>query len=156
MKNRTIQNRVLCSVLLGVNLLVIWGNSLLPGSVSGEISGELAAMLSEALDVFGGNGELLLRKAAHFSEFACLGLLLGWLSALLGQRGIHRFTLPLLFGMLAAMTDETIQVFVPQRGPSVVDVWIDTAGVCVGIGLLILGQTVFRRKSNNTLEDNET
>ena len=154
MKNRTIQNRVLCSVLLGVNLLVIWGNSLLPGSVSGEISGELAAMLSEALDVFGGNGELLLRKAAHFSECACLGLLLGWLSALLGQRGIHRFTLPLLFGMLAAMTDETIQVFVPQRGSSVIDVWIDTAGAAVGIGIQIFGQTILHKRKSNHIGGN--
>ena len=154
MKNRTVRNRMLCSALLGVNLLVIWGNSLLPGSVSGEISGGLAAMLTQVLDVFGGCGELLLRKAAHFSEFACLGLLLGWLFQLLDQKGIHRFTLPLLFGILSALTDETIQVFVPQRGPSVIDVWIDTAGAAAGIGLLLFGQTIYHKRKSNYIGGN--
>lgn len=154
MRNRTFRNRVLCSLLLGVNLLVIWGNSLLPGSVSGQISGGLAAMLSLALEVFGGCGELLLRKAAHFSEFACLGLLLGWLFGLLGQKGIHRFTLPLLAGVLCALTDETIQAFVPQRGPSVTDVWIDTAGAAAGIGLLLFGQTIYHKRKSNHIGGN--
>ena len=154
MKNRTVRNRILCSVLLGVNLLVIWGNSLLPGSVSGEISGGLAALLTRILDVFGGNGELLLRKAAHFSEFACLGLLLGWLFGLLKQKGIHRFTLPLLVGILCAMTDEPIQVFVPQRGPSVIDVWIDTAGIAAGIGILLFGQTICHKRKTNHIGGN--
>ena len=91
----------------------------------------------------------MLRKAAHFSEFACLGLLLGWLFRLYGQKGIHQVTLPLLCGMLSALTDETIQVFVPQRGPSVIDVWIDTAGTAAGIGILLIGQTILQKRKTN-------
>ena len=123
----------LCAGLVVLNLLFIWGNSLLTGEASGEISGGIMAWLLEMLGSLGSFSELLLRKLGHFSEFACLGLLLGWLFRLLGQKGIHRVTMPLLGGMMAACVDETIQVFIPGRGPSVIDVWIDTAGVCAGI-----------------------
>ena len=102
-------------------------------------------------DCFGGEipgGEFLIRKLAHFSEFACLGLLLTWLFSLLSQSGIHGFTMPLLCGVLAALTDETIQVLTPERGPSVIDVWIDTAGVTTGILVLLLILGLRKKKTH--------
>lgn len=142
MKRRKI---TLCACLLAANLALIWGNSLLSGDTSGEISGGFLAMLTQWLGQLPLT-ELVLRKMGHFSEFACLGLLLGWLWRLLGQRGFHRFTMPLLCGMAAACTDETIQVFVPGRGPSVLDVWIDVAGVCAGIIVYQIGYHIVSKK----------
>ena len=82
---------------------------------------------------------------------ACLlGFLLTWFFLIQGQRGIHRVTMPLLFALLTAVTDETIQTFSLERYPSVMDVWIDTAGACVGIAaLLVLHSLItllFKRK----------
>lgn len=134
------------SVLIALNLCFIWGNSLLPGDESGEISNKLLLWLKDTFPFLMGMGEYLLRKLGHFSEFACLGFLLANLFRLLGERGIHCVSSPLLCGMLAAAVDETIQVFVPERGPSVIDVWIDTSGVCVGILLLLVGYAVLQRK----------
>ena len=51
-----------------------------------------------------------------------------------------------LFGALAACMDETIQRFVPDRGPAIKDVLIDTAGVCVGVGILCLYVICKKRK----------
>ncbi len=116
----------------------IWGNSLLSGEESGQISGGLLRWLKSVLPFLKGMPELLLRKLGHFSEFAALGFLLCWLFRLGGQQGVHRFSVPLLCGMLAANIDETIQVFRPGRGPSVIDVWIDVAGVCAGIAVFFL------------------
>ena len=103
----------LATALLIVNLAFIWGNSLLPG----ELSGALSQWLKELLH-FGGEdpstGHGLLRKIAHFTEFACLGACLSWLLGMLKKSK----WLPLLFGFLAACLDETIQVFVPDRGDS--------------------------------------
>ena len=142
--------RILCACLVTANLLFIWGNSLLPGSVSGDMSSGVLAYLEEILGQYCHIGEFFLRKLAHFSEFACLGLLLAWLFRLLRQRGFHRFTLPLLCGMIAACADETIQIFSPQRGPSVIDVWIDTAGVATGALVLLLGHYLFAKyRSHN-------
>ena len=42
---RTKRRMTLCSVLLLCNLVFIWGNSLLPAEVSGQISGTLKALL---------------------------------------------------------------------------------------------------------------
>ena len=130
----------LCIVLLTVNLIFIWGNSLLPG----ELSGALSQWLKELLH-FGGDdpsaGHGLLRKLAHFAEFACLGACLSWLFGMLRKNP----WLPLVFGFLAACLDETIQIFVPDRGPAIRDVLIDTAGVCLGLAALLLGHTIYKK-----------
>ena len=81
---RTKRRMTLCTVLLICSLVFIWGNSLLPAEVSGQISGSLKALLDglftpgEAAP----SGDGLLRKCAHFAEFSALGLLLGWLSGI--------------------------------------------------------------------------
>ena len=145
--------KILCIALLTLWLCVIWGNSALPGEVSGEISGGVLDWVNDhcGTHITG----FAVRKLAHFTEFAVLGLLLSWLGILCSQKGIHRVALPLLGGMLAACTDETIQVFVPERGPSVVDVWIDTAGALCGILALLALCAIFgKRKLRKTpLED---
>ena len=135
----------LCTVLLLCNLAFIWGNSLLPAEVSGQISGTLKALLDglftpgEATP----SGDGLLRKFAHFAEFGALGLLLGWLFGMLGKKSLPAFAL----GVAAACIDETIQIFVPGRGPGIRDVCIDSCGVAVGMLLLHLGYAYWKRRS---------
>lgn len=133
---------VLWAALLAMNLAFIWGNSALSGDVSGDISGGLLAALIRMFPFLETMKELILRKLGHFSEFACLGLLLTWGAVLLGERGFHRITLPLLVGVLIACADETIQIFSPGRASSLLDVWIDVSGVCTGILLLLLGKMI--------------
>ena len=134
----------LCITLLVCNLIFIWGNSLLPGEVSGAFSDWVKSVLSRLF--FGGPtpsaGRGLLRKIAHFSEFAALGMCLAWLHGML-QIGKIR---PFFWGVLAAAVDETIQVFVPDRGPSIRDVCIDSAGVLTGIILLWMGHNYLQKK----------
>jgi len=134
----------LCTGLIAANLLFIWGNSLLPGEVSGEISDAvkefLAAMLpGDGLESSGGG--FLIRKLAHFTEFACLGGLMAWRAVMLQKQ--LRWALP--WGVAAACVDETIQRFTPGRGPSPVDVLIDSSGVAVGILLFHLGHHYFKK-----------
>ena len=124
------------TALLMVNLAVIWGNSLLPGEISGAISGfvrDLIAMLLPG-DGAPGEGHGLLRKLAHFTEFASLGAILTWLTVLLNKPA----PLALAAGFAAACIDETIQMFVPDRGPAFTDVLIDTSGVLTGLLLFLL------------------
>jgi VanZ family protein len=149
---KTNRRLCLCVALIAINVLFIWGNSCLPGSVSGAISHWVRNVLSflfpgGASDPDSGHG--LVRKLAHFTEFACLGALFTWLFGMLSK--------PLLIalpcGFLVACVDETIQRFVPDRGPAFKDVLIDTSGVLVGIGLLILGYTIRKRQAKQYLED---
>lgn len=138
------KRNALCCALIALNLALIWGNSTLPGGVSMELSDGFLALLSQGLPALAVIGSILIRKLAHFSEFACLGLLLGWL--LSPEGGFRGFAAPALLGTLAACVDETIQRFVPGRESSLIDVWIDIFGVCAGILLLRLGYCCIRRR----------
>ena len=129
------RGKFLLAALICLVLCFIWGNSMLSGEESGAVSGGLLSWMTENFPRMRWLPERLLRKFGHFSEFAVLGFLLGWFFLRQGQRGLHRLTVPLLFGMTAALTDETIQSFSPGRSPQVTDVWIDTAGVCAGIAV---------------------
>ena len=141
------KKRTFCTVLLMLNLAFIWGNSLVTGEDSGNLSGGILAWVNSFLGLDEAGAALLhhlIRKAAHFTEFACLGALLTWNSLLRGEK--HRALLPALLGMAAAVVDESIQLFTPDRGPSLTDVWIDTSGVVTGMMLLLLGHHLMKKK----------
>lgn len=148
----------LCTVLIICNVIFIWGNSLLPGSISGTISGWISDLIHILLPSSGGSSGArhgLLRKLAHFTEFCTLGALLVWQ---LRMRGVPRwagYVLPLLGGFLVACGDETIQRFVPDRGPSLKDVGIDTLGAALGIVLITLIQFMRKRIKTIKLEENQ-
>ena len=156
MIQRTNRRLALCITLLCLNLAFIWGNSLLPGEVSGAFSQWVKDLLTQILhlpatDEEQGHG--LLRKLAHFTEFACLGAVLSCFVRMLRTKLSEHLALPLLGGFLAAFTDETIQCFVPDRGPGILDVGIDTLGVSLGIGIVCL---VLHTKEKKSLKRNQT
>ena len=149
---RTDKRLRLCVTLLICNLIFIWGNSLLPGEVSGAFSDWVKSILAR---LFSGSAQApvgggLLRKIAHFTEFTALGMCLAWLYGML-QKGNMQ---PFLWGVLAAAVDETIQYFVPDRGPSIRDVCIDASGVLTGMILLWIGyHSLKKRATKLSLED---
>lgn len=132
------KSRVCWAVGLTVCLLAfIWGNSAMPGETSGQLSGwvgQLVQKLFPFLHLDTPEGKHLVRKLAHFSEFAALGCCLGWLLGMLEKRlwGLAAFGC----GVAAACVDEVIQIFSPGRYCSIVDVGIDSGGVLTGIGVL--------------------
>lgn len=83
---------------------------------------------------------LVIRKGAHFSEYALLGFFL-----MLHIRQLQKKTrvcLPWLWswgiGTLYAVSDEIHQGFVGGRCPAVTDVLIDSCGVIAGTALALL------------------
>ena len=72
-----------------------------------------------------GTWDLVLRKAAHMTEFAILGLLL--------LRALGRETVAFAAGVAYAVTDEVHQHFVEGRFASPFDVLIDATGVAIGV-----------------------
>ena len=82
---------------------------------------------------------LIIRKLAHLTEFACLAALISWDLGMVKEKRVHQILLAVLLAMAAALVDETIQLFAPDRGPSLVDVWIDTLGAVLGTTALQLG-----------------
>lgn len=170
-----------CSLLLCTNIVFIWGNSMLSGTVSGQISQTVMEIAGKILssplfekvsvhlidffnELLGTTipnedvGQHLLRKMAHFTEFCWLGVTLTWFFLILEQKGIHSFAMPLLGGMTVACIDETIQLYTPGRAASLVDVWIDVCGVVIGIMILLIGHYVitFRKRRKKVISEETT
>jgi VanZ family protein len=72
--------------------------------------------------------DTVLRKGAHMTEYAILGLLL--------LRAMGRELPALALGIGYAITDEIHQHFVSGRHASPIDVLIDTIGLVIGIFLV--------------------
>jgi VanZ family protein len=72
-----------------------------------------------------GGWDLLLRKLAHTTEYAILGLLLA--------RAVRNPTLAVGLGVLYAVGDELHQTTVAGRHGSPLDVAIDAVGVTLGV-----------------------
>lgn len=144
---RTPKKLRVCIALLVCNVVFIWGNSMLPAHISAAISGFVRDIVSVFFGGGGGGeavfGEGILRKIAHFIEFACLGALFCWLFSMLGQHRLYA----LGCGFLVACVDETIQCLVPGRGPRITDVLLDSVGVACGMAALLAGYTIYQRRS---------
>lgn len=125
-------------------MALIFFMSAMPGDVSGEQSGTIVDLLLGALETAGvaqeaidpAMLELLLRKGAHMTEYAVLFVLFFRALRLSGAR--HPGLTALLMSAAYAATDEFHQMFSEGRGPSPVDVLIDTAGAGGGWGVLTL------------------
>ncbi|MBR3289332.1 MAG: VanZ family protein [Clostridia bacterium] len=90
---------------------------------------------------------LVVRKAAHATEYAALGFFLQLhVTAWRRRRGRGaRWIWTLAAGLLYAITDELHQGFVADRAPRIADVAIDTAGVLAGIAVCGLVLWIVRR-----------
>lgn len=79
----------------------------------------------------------IIRKNAHFLAYMVLGILVLNAFRRSGIYGYKSIGLALLISVLYAVSDEIHQFFVPGRGPGVWDVFIDSVGVIVGIGVYL-------------------
>lgn len=129
---------------------VIFMMSAMPGDASAETSGMLVRLLTGALSFFLGEEavaavsidtiHLLIRKGAHMAEYAVLFLL--YRRALKIEGAKRPCLLALMLCAIYASTDELHQAFVADRGPSVVDVGIDT----LGAGIAWILTSIIKRK----------
>lgn len=156
-KKRTVIT-VLAAILLLALYMLIFGFS----AQDGERSGSLSQMISEKCvellnNLSGGNWtedfmreladyfEHPLRKLAHFSEYACMGILLYILWSQWIRRGRKLYLLIVLWIFCSAGLDEFHQLFVPGRWGSFWDVLLDTCGgafgmlLCIAAGRLVAG-----------------
>ena len=90
-----------------------------------------------------------IRKVAHFGIFMLLGFCM--YNAFLKSFNLH-FTINMLLSFLScvlyAISDEWHQNYVEERGPSPMDVLIDSLGAIIGILLLWIFNFVYSRILN--------
>lgn len=125
-------------LLLGTVLLIcfIFGRSMMPFDASSAESGSVVDMLGGVLSMLGINEQdasHVVRKAAHFTEFCVLGVLLTLTAWKNGKKNLrpHIFTV-LFFSLAVPVCDEAIQYLSPGRSPEVADVLLDFSGAFTG------------------------
>ena len=141
--------RWLLPALIGLTTLGIWGLSLRSAGDSSAQSNALALPLAGAAEAKGEWLSILMmivRKLAHFGEFAVLGLL--W--SLYGQRRPLR--LAWLYGLPVAVIDELLQYLAPGRAPGFWDAALDYCGYFCGFALVLAVLEWRRNRKNRKVE----
>ncbi len=114
------------------------------------------AFVSSVSDSFDSDDEMIkliveksvyiVRKSAHFIEYALLGVLLASVCTSY-YAGIGKTCLiSQLCGGLYAVSDELHQYFVPGRSCQLSDVVLDWVGVFTGICIVVLTVSIYKRK----------
>ncbi|MBR1623227.1 MAG: VanZ family protein [Pseudobutyrivibrio sp.] len=129
------KKKVILRILIILWLCIIWGHSMQPAAVSDGESGKFLAILSKIFPYLldNENGMFIVRKAAHFTEYLILGILLAMDFSMSVRGAIQRFITPTFTGLAVAFIDETIQIFVDGRSGEIRDMWIDFGGVALGV-----------------------
>ena len=145
-----IVGRVVFTVALIACIWFIFSNSMAVATVSTGSSGRVLAWMRIILRRLGQPGLAehltmhIVRKLAHFCEYTLEGFLLMLCMRVYTRRYVRHISVPMLGGVLTAMADETIQIYSPGRSSQVTDVWLDSAGVLVGILIALVFMALCR------------
>ncbi|SJZ38141.1 VanZ family protein [Anaerorhabdus furcosa] len=130
-----------CWVLVILMICFIFMNSLTPAVSSKALSSDITNIILNGFNSIHVQMDydflhLMIRKSAHFTEYAILGILIMYAvkTKPLFQSSVVNFTV----FFLVPITDELIQKFTPGRSCEIGDMFIDASGMIVGC-LLVLG-----------------
>ena len=139
------------AVLLLALYMLIFGFSAQDGEQSGSLSQMISEKCVEFINTLSGRHwsrvfmenlaeyfEHPIRKLAHFSEYACMGVLVFVILSQWLEREKRLYLINALWVFLSAAADEFHQYFVPGRYASFADVCLDTCGGIFGILLCLL------------------
>ena len=100
-------------------------------AMSGEVSSAQSKSVWEVLHtIWEDLSHENLRKIAHGVEYFILGALA--VSMFFNTKSF-KVAKPMLFSVLVAMGDETLQLYVDGRASEIMDIWMDFGGAVVGI-----------------------
>ena len=157
------KGQVAVSIVAAIFLVILYGAifsfSEQNGETSGHLSHEVTKWIVESWEKLCGGGwtedvknawikywEHPVRKLAHFSEYAVMGILVfliwnPWL-----QKGWKKNLLIIGWVFLSAALDEWHQTFVADRCGNFMDVLLDTSGGCFGLILCLFITWLCTRK----------
>lgn len=145
---RTMKIRIIFAVAVVLNAALIFFLSAQNGEKSAETSGllieRLFGDLFTKLEINLGDIAVfaaidhIIRKLAHFSEYALLGINLSVLISAFDKKIPFTAICAVTSSFLYACTDEFHQYFVPARSAQFTDVMIDTLGAAAGTAVFVL------------------
>lgn len=162
MSNHT--KRIIFAILILLNCIIIFYFSNQIADNSGKQSGRVVEMVLKLIPSINHMQEPdrttvietiitpIVRKMAHFSIYAMLGILtMNYMNTIEGKKMSKKAICALAFCVLYAITDEFHQYFIPGRSAEIRDVLIDSSGALMGI-LLTIGTTKIVKKLKTNIE----
>ena len=157
--------RITMLILLGLTFISIFNFSNQDGKASSRLSKKVARKI---VDVFPYTKNLsektknkivektqpIIRKGAHLSIYTLVGI---FIMSFISTYKIHlkyKFLISILVGLVYASSDEIHQSFIPGRTASIIDVGIDTAGVFLGIILVLIIISVYKALTEKQTTNN--
>ena len=131
---------VIYTLLVILTISYIFFNSFQPSEISNARSGKIVEFISIIINnkIPKETLNIIIRKLAHGTEFAVLGIFLGLLTREISKKRKQiMISFPLLISLCTAATDEFIQSF-NNRSESITDVIIDFGGAISGLLILSL------------------
>lgn len=110
-------------------------------------------LTDEQIDILVRRCVVIVRKTAHFAEYAALGFLLASVFVSFGLKTKLNIPTAFIIGVLYAVSDEIHQYFVPGRSCQISDILLDSAGVITGILVLLSGVCIFKKIHTKKLRD---
>ncbi len=136
--------RILLPLLCLATIAFIFSNSLQTATESSKQSGSVVEVVQDVAEVVAPESQIakgevsaletlhrVIRKMAHFLEFALLGALFCWTYFVYEEKPA-RLYIPALAVVPVPCIDESIQLFVQGRGAAFTDVLIDLSGATCG------------------------
>ena len=136
--------RILTLLLMGIVIITIFNFSEQAGPDSRALSRKVSRTIIDIMPKYKNKNEsekstlvlksqVIIRKTAHVTEYTILGMLATIFFSTFNMSKKARVLIALMIGFVYAISDEIHQMFTPNRTPLVTDVFIDTAGVILGI-----------------------
>lgn len=132
---------VILLIITAVYILFIWWHSTLTADESSVESANVLEFLINFLRSLGINAELtdhIVRKSAHFCEFALLGCLTGWTFYSNNKRIIKNLLSIGFICLSTAVVDELVQISSMGRSAEVPDVALDFVGAVFGLLFFVI------------------
>jgi len=138
--------------LLIIGILInifIWTNSLMPSNLSSSQSGLIVNLIYPVFkNVFDVNTfTTVVRKLAHFTEFMFLAIIFSYYFKSINIKNPYLITM--IYGLIVAIIDEAIQLFIPGRAGLIIDVLIDFSGVITGVLVVFIISKIRLKHINN-------
>lgn len=141
--------RLIMILLTAALIAFAFFHSSMPATVSAEESGSVLLFLQNLLNSIGLSAELtdhIVRKLAHFTEYAAIGAMLMNTAYSFNKSRPHKFYPHILFaGLMTAVIDEAIQLNVAGRSGQITDVLLDFSGILAGSIIMLLILTIYKK-----------
>ena len=130
-------------------VLFIFSNSMKTADLSSADSGAVLKLVQQVLTAGGVDStiitEQVIRKTAHYTEYAALGILLCHCFRTFALSLDSRVLSQVLVSVLVPFTDETIPLFVAGRSGQISDGWLDCAGAAFGTVVFMAAGRILSR-----------